>query len=77
MIPGSDAFGFHEECLFLQLKCDLLVGGQDHAYSFRNARNGEDAAQRLQRFVHWEISIFILGAPKFEEQRSSTLLSSH
>jgi hypothetical protein len=38
------------------LKCDLLVGGQDRAYSFRNARNREDAAQRLQRFVHWEVS---------------------
>jgi hypothetical protein len=26
----------------------LLVGGQDHAYSFLNARNREEAAQRLQ-----------------------------
>jgi hypothetical protein len=34
--------------LLLQLKCDLLVGGQDRAYVFRNARNREDAAQRLQ-----------------------------
>jgi hypothetical protein len=32
-----------------------LIGGQDRAYSFRNARNHEDAAQRLQRFVHWEV----------------------
>jgi hypothetical protein len=48
-------FQFREEFL-LQLKCDLLVGGQNHAYLFRNARNREDAAQRLQRFVHWEVS---------------------
>jgi hypothetical protein len=40
---------FCEEFLVLQLKCDLLVGVQDGAYSFRNARNREDAAQRLQR----------------------------
>jgi hypothetical protein len=52
MTAGSDALGFREECLLLQLKCDL-IGGQDYAYSFRNARNHEDAAQRLQRFVHW------------------------
>jgi hypothetical protein len=44
------------QLIFLQLKCDLLVGGQHHAYSFRNARNGEAAAQRLSRFVHWEVS---------------------
>jgi hypothetical protein len=44
-------FQFREEFLLLQLKCDLLVGGQYSAYSFRNARNREDAAQRLQRFV--------------------------
>jgi hypothetical protein len=50
MTAGSDALGFREECLLLQLKCNLLVGGQDDAYSFRNAR--EDAVQRLQRFVH-------------------------
>jgi hypothetical protein len=31
-------FQFREEFLPLQLKCDLLVGGQDRAYSFRNAR---------------------------------------
>jgi hypothetical protein len=43
-----------EEFLLLQLKCDLLVGGQERANSFRNARNREDAAQRLQRFVHRE-----------------------
>jgi hypothetical protein len=48
MTAGSDALGFREECLLLQLKCNLLVGGQDHAYSFRNAR--EDAVQRLQRY---------------------------
>jgi hypothetical protein len=24
--------------------------------TLRNARNREDAAQRLQRFVHWEVS---------------------
>jgi hypothetical protein len=39
-------FQFREEFL-LQLKCDLLAGGRDRAYSFRNARNREDAAQRL------------------------------
>jgi hypothetical protein len=33
--------------LLLQLKCNLLVGGHG-TYSFRNARNREDAAQRLQ-----------------------------
>jgi hypothetical protein len=38
-------FQFREE--FLELKCDLLVGGQDRAYSFPNARNREDAVQRL------------------------------
>jgi hypothetical protein len=32
-------FQFREEFLPLQLKCDLLVGSQDRAYSFRNARN--------------------------------------
>jgi hypothetical protein len=49
-------FQFREEFLLLQLRCVLLlVGGQDRAYSFRNARNCEDAAQRLQRFVHWEV----------------------
>jgi hypothetical protein len=37
-------------------KMRSLVGGQDRAYSFRNTRNREDAAQRLQRFVHWEVS---------------------
>jgi hypothetical protein len=42
--------------LLLQLNCDLVVGAQDRTYSFRNARNREDAAQRLQRFVHWEVS---------------------
>jgi hypothetical protein len=45
-------FQFREEFPLLQLKCDLLIGGQDRAYSFRNARNREDAAQRLQRFAH-------------------------
>jgi hypothetical protein len=50
-------FQFREEFLLLQLKYDLLIGGQDHrAYSFPNARNREDAAQRLQRFVHWKVS---------------------
>jgi hypothetical protein len=52
-VPG---FQFREEFLLLQLKCNLLVGSQDRTYSFRNARNREDAAQRLQRFVHWEVS---------------------
>jgi hypothetical protein len=47
---GSDVLGFREEFLLLQLKCDLLVGYQDHAYSLRNARYCEDTAQRLQRF---------------------------
>jgi hypothetical protein len=56
MTAGSDALGFREDCLLLQLKYDLLVGGQDHAYSFRSAGNREDAVQRLQRFVHWEVS---------------------
>jgi hypothetical protein len=49
-------FQFREEFLLLQLKCDLLVGGQDRAYSFRNARNRENAAQRLQRLVRSEVS---------------------
>jgi hypothetical protein len=54
----DDALGFREEFLILlQLKCHLLVAPQDHAYLFRNARNCEDAAQRLQRFVHWEVPI--------------------
>jgi hypothetical protein len=44
---------FREEFLLLQLKYDRLVGRQDRDNSFRNARNREDAAQRLQRFVHW------------------------
>jgi hypothetical protein len=48
-------FQFREEC-HLQLKCDLLVGDQDPAYSFGNARNREDVAHRLQRFVLWEVS---------------------
>jgi hypothetical protein len=39
--------------------CDLLVVGQNRAYSFRNARNCEDAAQRLQRLVHWEAFGFL------------------
>jgi hypothetical protein len=56
MTAGSDALEFCEECLLLQLKCDLLVDGQDRAYSFRNARNREGAAQRLQRFLQWEVS---------------------
>jgi hypothetical protein len=37
-------FQFREEFLLLQRKCDLLVGGQDSAYLFRNVRNREDAA---------------------------------
>jgi predicted GNAT family N-acyltransferase len=45
MTAGSDALGFREEYFLLQLKCDLLVGEQDHAYSFRNTRNPEHAAQ--------------------------------
>jgi hypothetical protein len=49
-------FQFRVEFLLLQRKCDLFVGGQDSAYLFRNARNREDAAQRLQRFVLWEVS---------------------
>jgi hypothetical protein len=35
---------FREEFLLWQLKCNLLVGGQDRAYSFLNARNRKDAA---------------------------------
>jgi hypothetical protein len=50
MTAGSDALGFREEFLLLQLKCNLRVGGQEHGYSFRDARNREDAAQRLHRF---------------------------
>jgi hypothetical protein len=50
-------FQFREEFLLLQLKCDLLVDSQDRAYSFQNARNCEDAAQRLQMFVQWKVSI--------------------
>jgi hypothetical protein len=49
-------FKFCEEFLLLQLKCDVLVNGRNRAYAFRNVRNREDAAQRLQRFVHWEVS---------------------
>jgi hypothetical protein len=56
MTAGSDALGFREECLLLQLNCDLLVGSQDHAYSSGNDRNRENAAQRLQRFMHWKVS---------------------
>jgi hypothetical protein len=48
-------FQFREEFVRMQLKCNLLVGDQDRAYLFRNARNREDAAQRLQ-IVHWELS---------------------
>jgi hypothetical protein len=47
-VTGSQ---FCKELLLLQLKSDL-VGDHDRAYSFRNARNREDAAQRLQSFVH-------------------------
>jgi hypothetical protein len=50
-VAGSE---FREEFLRVQPKCDL-VGVQDHAYSFRNARNREDVAQRLQKFVHWDV----------------------
>jgi putative copper export protein len=46
-------FQFNEDFLLLQIKYDLLASGQDRAYSFRNARNRKDAAQRLQRFVDW------------------------
>jgi hypothetical protein len=49
-------FQFREEFLLLQLKCDLLLDSQDRAYSFRKSRNREDAAERLQKFVHWEVS---------------------
>jgi hypothetical protein len=49
-------FQFREEFHLLQLNCDIVVGAQDRTYSFRNARSREDAAQRLQRFVHWEVS---------------------
>jgi hypothetical protein len=45
--------------------CDLLVVGQNRAYSFRNVRNCEDAAQRLQRFVHWEVSFEETFHPRF------------
>jgi hypothetical protein len=44
-------FQFRTEFLLLQLKCDLLLGSQDRAYSLRNGRNREDAAQRSQRLV--------------------------
>jgi hypothetical protein len=47
-------FQFREECFLLQLKRG--VSGQDRGYSFRNARNRVDAAQRLQRFVLCEVS---------------------
>jgi hypothetical protein len=49
-------FQFREEFLLPQLKRHLLVGDQDRAHSFRNTRNREDAAQRLQGFVHWKAS---------------------
>jgi hypothetical protein len=35
-------------------------------YSFRNARNREDAAQRLERFLHWKYPLrkpFIVDLP--------------
>jgi Na+/melibiose symporter-like transporter len=51
-------FQFPDEFLLLQLKCDILVGGQDRAYSFRNVRNREDAAQRLQSFRALESIVF-------------------
>jgi hypothetical protein len=47
---------FREEFRLLQQKCDLLVDDQDLAYSFLNAQNRDDAAQRLQSFVHCEVS---------------------
>jgi hypothetical protein len=46
---------FCEEFLVLQLKCDLLVGVQDGAYSFRNARNREDACTTFTTVLHWEV----------------------
>jgi hypothetical protein len=49
-------FQFHEDFLLLQVKYDLLASGQDRAYSFRNARNRKDAAQRLQKFMDSEVS---------------------
>jgi hypothetical protein len=49
MTAGSDALGFREECLLLQLQCDLFVGGQDHSYSFGNARNREDGKYPLRQ----------------------------
>jgi hypothetical protein len=42
---------FREEFLFLQLKYDLLVGGQDRIYSFRHGRYREDAVQYLQSIL--------------------------
>jgi hypothetical protein len=59
-LPGElqvAGFQFSEYFFLLQLKCDFLVGGQDGFSSFRNARNCEDAAQRLQMFVQWKVSI--------------------
>jgi hypothetical protein len=56
MTAGSDALEFREECLLLKLKCDLLVGGQDHAHSFRNARNRKDAFTKVRALgsILWE-----------------------
>jgi hypothetical protein len=34
-------FQFCEEFFLLQLKCDLLVGGQDRAYSFETPEIGK------------------------------------
>jgi hypothetical protein len=78
MTAGSDALGFREERLLLQLKCDFLVDDQDHTYSFQNARNCEDAAQRLQRFVHWEVSFEASFHPASSEcPRASPKIKNH
>jgi hypothetical protein len=44
-----------EEFFLLQLKCDLLIGVQDRGNAFRNTRNRENAAERLQRFAHCQL----------------------
>jgi hypothetical protein len=50
-------FQFREEFLPLQLKCDLLRWRpRSRLFSSKRPKR-EDAAQRLQRFVHWEVPI--------------------
>jgi hypothetical protein len=45
-------FKFREEFLLLQLKCNLLVDGQDRANAFQTLK----IAKMLQKFLDWEVS---------------------